>query len=203
MIGTLAVSDTFGPRTAPAPTRTPSVRMHREPTNAPSSTITGRAPAGSSTPPIPTPPARCTSAPICAPALFLSRNKRHPPVALALGPEERSRRDDQPALEQPRRELLRPLVTGHVQPEVHRRDATRDANPVRSENRQEDVALTSVDLARPVHVRLVVPRDDRRALHEFLGRGTDGSAELLQRGDQIAIRRGEGRSVAGHRPAFA
>src|SRR5213078_1444301 len=67
MIGTLAVSDTFGPRTAPAPTRTPSVRMHREPMNAPSSTITGRAPAGSSTPPIPTPPARCTSAPIWAP----------------------------------------------------------------------------------------------------------------------------------------
>ena len=35
--------------------------------NAPSSTITGRAPGGSRTPPIPTPPARCTSAPICAP----------------------------------------------------------------------------------------------------------------------------------------
>src|SRR5205823_11865312 len=65
--GTLAVSDTFGPSTAPTPTRTPSVRMQREPMNAPSSTITGRAPGGSRTPPIPTPPARCTSAPICAP----------------------------------------------------------------------------------------------------------------------------------------
>ena len=38
----------------------------REPTNAPSSTITGRACAGSSTPPMPTPPERWTSAPICA-----------------------------------------------------------------------------------------------------------------------------------------
>src|SRR6478736_3067819 len=67
MTGTEPVSDTFGPSTAPAPTRTPSVRIAREPMNAPSSTITGRAPGGSSTPPMPTPPARCTSAPICAP----------------------------------------------------------------------------------------------------------------------------------------
>ena len=50
----------------PAPMRTPSVTMQREPRNAPSSTITGRAFGGSSTPPMPTPPARCTSAPICA-----------------------------------------------------------------------------------------------------------------------------------------
>ena len=66
MIGTVAVSETFGPSTAPSPIRTPSVRMQREPMNAPSSTITGRALTGSSTPPIPTPPARWTSAPICA-----------------------------------------------------------------------------------------------------------------------------------------
>src|SRR3954465_3604203 len=67
MIGTLAVSVTFGASTASRPTRTPSTTIEREPMNAPSSTITGRAPGGSSTPPIPTPPARCTSAPICAP----------------------------------------------------------------------------------------------------------------------------------------
>src|ERR1044072_3979603 len=67
MIGTDAVNVTFGAGTACAPTRTPSTTMHREPRNAPSSTITGRAPGGSSTPPMPTPPARCTSAPICAP----------------------------------------------------------------------------------------------------------------------------------------
>ena len=35
--------------------------------NAPSSTMTGRAPGGSSTPPMPTPPARWTPAPIWAP----------------------------------------------------------------------------------------------------------------------------------------
>ena len=40
--------------------------MQREPMNAPSSTITGRALTGSSTPPMPTPPARWTSAPIWA-----------------------------------------------------------------------------------------------------------------------------------------
>src|SRR5690348_2112425 len=67
MIGTVAVNDTFGPRTAPAPTRTPSTTIAREPMKAPSSTITGRAPGGSSTPPIPTPPARWTFAPTCAP----------------------------------------------------------------------------------------------------------------------------------------
>ena len=66
MIGTLEESTTFGPMTAPAPTRTPSTITAREPTNAPSSTITGAACGGSSTPPIPTPPARCTSAPIWA-----------------------------------------------------------------------------------------------------------------------------------------
>ena len=40
--------------------------MQREPTNAPSSTITGLACRGSRTPPIPTPPERCTSVPIWA-----------------------------------------------------------------------------------------------------------------------------------------
>ena len=66
MIGTLAVNDTFGPSTACSPMTTPSVTMQREPRKAPSSTITGRACTGSRTPPMPTPPARCTSAPIWA-----------------------------------------------------------------------------------------------------------------------------------------
>ena len=66
MIGTLAVSETFAARIAPAPMRTPSVTMQREPRKAPSSTITGVAFGGSSTPPMPTPPARWTSAPIWA-----------------------------------------------------------------------------------------------------------------------------------------
>ncbi len=67
MIGIDAVSVTFGASTASRPTRTPSTITQREPMNAPSSTITGTAPGGSSTPPMPTPPARWTSAPICAP----------------------------------------------------------------------------------------------------------------------------------------
>ncbi len=66
MIGTEAVITTPAPRIACSPTMQPSVTMQREPMKAPSSTITGRALTGSSTPPIPTPPARCTSAPICA-----------------------------------------------------------------------------------------------------------------------------------------
>ena len=52
--------------TAPSPTSTPSSRDDPAPTNAPSSTITGRAPAGSRTPPIDTPAERWTRAPICA-----------------------------------------------------------------------------------------------------------------------------------------
>ena len=40
--------------------------MQRDPMNAPSSTITGIAWGGSSTPPMPTPPLKCTSLPICA-----------------------------------------------------------------------------------------------------------------------------------------
>src|SRR5919199_4850500 len=67
MIGIEPVSVTLGASTASRPTRTPSTTMHREPRNAPSSTITGCEPGGSRTPPIPTPPARWTFAPICAP----------------------------------------------------------------------------------------------------------------------------------------
>src|SRR6185436_4995474 len=66
MTGTDAESTTFGAMTAPAPTTTPSTTTARDPTNAPSSTMTGRACGGSRTPPIPTPPDRWTSAPICA-----------------------------------------------------------------------------------------------------------------------------------------
>ena len=66
MIGTDADSTTFGAITAPAPIRTPSTITAREPMKAPSSMITGAACGGSSTPPMPTPPARWTSAPICA-----------------------------------------------------------------------------------------------------------------------------------------
>ena len=56
MTGIDADSTTFGAMTAPSPTTTPSTITARDPTNAPSSTMTGRACGGSSTPPIPTPP---------------------------------------------------------------------------------------------------------------------------------------------------
>src|SRR5919199_5246904 len=67
MTGIDAPSTTCGAITASRPTTTPSTTTARDPMKAPSSTITGRAPGGSSTPPIPTPPARWTFAPICAP----------------------------------------------------------------------------------------------------------------------------------------
>jgi hypothetical protein len=61
-----AVSTTPAPSTARAPTWTPSTTTQREPMNAPSSITTGAACTGSRTPPMPTPPARWTSAPIWA-----------------------------------------------------------------------------------------------------------------------------------------
>ena len=64
--GVFAVRTTPAPSTASLPTRTPSTTTHRDPMKAPSSTITGSAWTGSSTPPNPTPPERCTFAPTCA-----------------------------------------------------------------------------------------------------------------------------------------
>ena len=54
------------PTTEPRPTRAPWVIMHRLPIITSSSMITGAAWAGSSTPPIPTPPERWTCSPIWA-----------------------------------------------------------------------------------------------------------------------------------------
>ena len=54
------------PRTEPRPTWRPPVTMQRLPMKASSSTTTGTALGGSSTPPIPTPPERWTRAPIWA-----------------------------------------------------------------------------------------------------------------------------------------
>src|SRR6266849_3858558 len=65
-MGVEAVSTTPAPSTASSSTRQPSTTMQRLPTNAPSSTITGLAPGGSSTPPSPTPPERCTLRPTWA-----------------------------------------------------------------------------------------------------------------------------------------
>src|SRR5579859_911655 len=54
------------PSTAPLRTLAPSATIEREPIMHSSSTTTGTAFGGSSTPPIPTPPDRCTFLPIWA-----------------------------------------------------------------------------------------------------------------------------------------
>src|SRR5690606_19766085 len=61
-----AVNTTFAPNTASFPTRTPSTTIQRDPIKALSSIMTGAACKGSKTPPIPTPPDKCTFLPICA-----------------------------------------------------------------------------------------------------------------------------------------
>ncbi len=53
-------------RTDPSPTMTPSTTSERAPMKQSSSMMVGLACSGSSTPPIPTPPERCTFLPICA-----------------------------------------------------------------------------------------------------------------------------------------
>ena len=57
---------TPSPSTQPSPTRAPCVTMQRLPIVQSSPMITGAACGGSSTPPMPTPPERCTRSPICA-----------------------------------------------------------------------------------------------------------------------------------------
>ena len=64
IIGVEAVRVTLAPITAPFFILTPSTIIDREPMKAQSSITTGIAPAGSKTPPIPTPPERCTFFPI-------------------------------------------------------------------------------------------------------------------------------------------
>ena len=65
-IGVEAVSTTPAPITAPGSIQMPSTSTAREPTKQSSSTITGRLCGGSSTPPMPTPPERCTRLPTWA-----------------------------------------------------------------------------------------------------------------------------------------
>ena len=55
---------TLAPKTASLPILAPSTIIHLDPINALSSIITGAACNGSNTPPIPTPPLRCTFFPI-------------------------------------------------------------------------------------------------------------------------------------------
>jgi hypothetical protein len=66
MTGVDEVSTTPAPSLAPRQTRAPSTMIDREPTKASSSMMTGEAWGGSSTPPTPTPPERCTFLPTWA-----------------------------------------------------------------------------------------------------------------------------------------
>lgn len=66
MIFVLAVMVTPAPRTAPSSIKAPSTTMQRLPMKTLSSMMTGLAWTGSKTPPMPTPPDRCTFLPICA-----------------------------------------------------------------------------------------------------------------------------------------
>ncbi len=66
MILVLPVNTTLAPNTASFSTRTPSTTIQRDPIKALSSMTTGAACRGSKTPPIPTPPLRCTFFPIWA-----------------------------------------------------------------------------------------------------------------------------------------
>src|ERR1700760_3004581 len=61
-----AVSTTLAPNTTSLSRCTPSTTIAREPMKQLSSIITGAACTGSNTPPMPTPPLRCTCLPICA-----------------------------------------------------------------------------------------------------------------------------------------
>ena len=66
MTGTVPVRMQPAPSTLLRPTRAPSATMQRLPMKQSSSTMTGAACGGSSTPPMPTPPDRWTLAPIWA-----------------------------------------------------------------------------------------------------------------------------------------
>ena len=64
------------------------------------------------------------------------------------------------------------------------------------ERREQRLPLAPVGVARPLDVLLVVPRYDRRALHELLRRGADRRPVLLQRGDHVGAGGDEARAVA-------
>src|SRR5260370_774278 len=130
MIGTDAARGTFGASTASRPIRTPSVTMQREPRNAPSSTITGRAPGGPRTPPIPTPPARGSLAPVSAPEL----------VSAGLSQTRHKRAPGCPALSRVR------APTGDVTP--RRCDDDVDAPPGHVHRVDRDRALVPAHRAR-------------------------------------------------------
>src|SRR5438552_2653204 len=93
-------------------------------------------------------------------------HQRQPHVALPGGAEERARCDEDSLLEQATRERLRQAV--HREPEEERRIAAGEPQACGLERRQERFALAAIDRAHRLDMRLVRPRDDRRALDELL-----------------------------------
>ena len=95
-------------------------------------------------------------------------------------------------------ECLGRLAGRHLEPQIHRCVAPGYANSLASECREQRLAFTAVGRARAFDVFLVVPGDDRCALHELLRRRADGRPELFQRGDQIRVGRDEPGAIARH-----
>ena len=120
-------------------------------------------------------------------ALLERRHEREADVALAARPEDLAGGDDDAALEQR-------VGVGPDDPEVHRRLARDDLPAARLDRRDQHVALRAVARARLLDVALVVPGDDRGALHELLRRRSDGRPVRLQRGDDLRRRRRRSRS---------
>src|SRR6185295_4732940 len=83
------------------------------------------------------------------------------------------------------------------------RVASRDAYSLARKRREQCLPLASIDRARALDVLLVVPGDDRRALHELLRRRADRRPELLERGDEILVGGDEPGAVAGHGRSLA
>src|SRR5207245_10666667 len=81
------------------------------------------------------------------------------------------------------------MTLRHLEPEVHRRLAAGEADPLLAEHRKEELALAPVELAGRRDVLLIRPRHDCGTLYEHLRRRADRRPELLERADQPGITR--------------
>src|SRR6516165_5725515 len=123
MIRVLAVRTVLAASTASSSTTTPSTTMARLPMNAPSSTMTGRAAGGSSTPPSPTPPERWTPFPTCAHPgtdVDVARHHHRPGLDVRAVAHGSRRHDAHARLRQVllQRELVVELERSHL-PDLH------------------------------------------------------------------------------------
>jgi hypothetical protein len=93
-------------------------------------------------------------------------------------------------------------LRGHLDPEVHARVARRDAVAAMLQRAGQELALAPIRLARARDVLLVLPGDDRRALHELLRRRPHRRPEGLERRDHLRRSRDEARAIPRHRGAL-